>query len=231
MKKIIKFIIIFLVLIIAILSPFIHEGYDMYKRALEEEPISKKLEEIKQKENYTKLEDLPKMYVNAVIAAEDHRFYKHGAIDLLSVARAIINDIKTMSFDEGGSTITQQLCKNIYFTQEKKIERKIAEIFMARRLETECEKDEILELYVNTSYFGSGCYTIKDAANTYYNKEPSELTDGECIMLAGIPNAPAIYAPNANYELSMERKRQVINKMVEYGYLSQEDAEKIMKEN
>ena len=231
MKKIIKFIIIFLVLIIAILSPFIHEGYDMYKRALEEEPISKKLEEIKQKENYTKLEDLPKMYVNAVIAAEDHRFYKHGAIDLLSIGRAIVNDIKTMSFDEGGSTITQQLCKNIYFTQEKKIERKIAEIFMARRLEIECEKDEILELYVNTSYFGSGCYTIKDAANTYYNKEPSELTDGECIMLAGIPNAPAIYAPNANYELSMERKRQVINKMVEYGYLSQEDAEKIMKEN
>ena len=231
MKKIIKFIIIFLVLIIAILSPFIHEGYDMYKRALEEEPISKKVEEIKQKENYTKLEDLPKMYVNAVIAVEDHRFYQHGAIDLLSIGRAIVNDIKTMSFDEGGSTITQQLCKNIYFTQEKKIERKIAEIFMARRLEIECEKDEILELYVNTSYFGSGCYTIKDAANTYYNKEPSELTDGECIMLAGIPNAPAIYAPNANYELSMERKRQVINKMVEYGYLSQEDAEKIMKEN
>ena len=231
MKKIIKFIIIFLVLIIAILSPFIHEGYDMYKRALEDEPISKKVEEIKQKENYTKLEDLPKMYVNAVIAVEDHRFYQHGAIDLLSIGRAIVNDIKTMSFDEGGSTITQQLCKNIYFTQEKKIERKIAEIFMARRLEIECEKDEILELYVNTSYFGSGCYTIKDAANTYYNKEPSELTDGECIMLAGIPNAPAIYAPNANYELSMERKRQVINKMVEYGYLSQEDAEKIMKEN
>lgn len=231
MKKIIKFIIIFLVLIIAILSPFIHEGYDMYKRALEDEPISKKVEEIKQKENYTKLEDLPKMYVNAVIAVEDHRFYQHGAIDLLSIGRAIVNDIKTMSFDEGGSTITQQLCKNIYFTQEKKIERKVAEIFMARRLEIECEKDEILELYVNTSYFGSGCYTIKDAANTYYNKEPSELTDGECIMLAGIPNAPAIYAPNANYELSMERKRQVINKMVEYGYLSQEDAEKIMKEN
>ena len=178
--------------------------------------------------SYSKIEDLPKTYINAVISAEDHRFYKHNGIDLISIGRALYHDLKNKNFDEGGSTITQQLAKNIYFTQEKKIERKIAEIFMAFKLESELKKDEILELYLNTSYFGRGYYTIKEASMGYFNKEPINMTDYESTLLAGIPNAPSIYSEDMN--LAHERQRQILDLMVEYEYLSNEEKEKILEE-
>ena len=226
------FVILFLLLIVVgcIAYPFVKNGYQMYKEAINEVPLQEKIEEIKSKENYTELSELPQMYINAVIAVEDRRFYLHNGIDLISIGRAVINDIKAMSFVEGGSTITQQLCKNVYFTQDKKIERKIAEVFMAFEFEKECEKDEILELYINTSYFGNGYDTVKEASIGYFNKLPSELTDSECIMLAGIPNAPSVYAPNVNPDLAKQRQKQVINKMIECGYLTQEQADKIISE-
>lgn len=226
------FVILFLLLIVVgcITYPYIKDGYQMYKEAINKVPLQEKIEEIKSKENYTELSELPQMYINAVIAVEDRRFYLHNGIDLISIGRAVINDIKAMSFVEGGSTITQQLCKNVYFTQDKKIERKIAEVFMAFEFEKECEKDEILELYINTSYFGNGYDTVKEASIGYFNKLPSELTDSECIMLAGIPNAPSVYAPNVNPDLAKQRQKQVINKMIECGYLTQEQADKIISE-
>lgn len=146
----------------------IGNGYDMYKEAISQMPLTEKVEEIKEKENYTKIEEVPQMYKNAVIAVEDHRFYKHHGIDLIAICRATINDIKAMDFVEGGSTITQQLSKNIYFTQEKKITRKIAEIFMAFKIEKNYNKDEILELYLNTSYFGDGYYTVGGACKRIF---------------------------------------------------------------
>ena len=155
--KVLKKIIFIVVLVsISIGLLFVGSGYDMYKKAIEETSIEDKIAEIKSKENYTKISELPQMYKNAVISVEDHRFYKHNGIDIIAIGRAAFNDIKAMSFVEGGSTITQQIAKNIYFTQEKKIERKIAEVFMAFKIEKNCDKDEILELYLNTSYFGDG---------------------------------------------------------------------------
>ena len=100
---------------------------------------------------------------------------------------------------------------------------------MAAELEKSCEKNEIIELYANTSYFGDGYYTVKDACNGYFNKELSEMTDYECIMLAGIPNAPSVYAPTKNPDLTKQRTKQVIRKMVEYGYLKQKEADKLLK--
>ena len=168
------------------------------------------------------------MYINAVISVEDHRFYQHGGLDIIAIGRAVINDIKAMSFVEGGSTITQQLAKNVYFTQEKKLERKIAEVFMAFDFEKALEKSEILELYLNTSYFGDGYNTVKEASRGYFGKEPKDLTDGECIMLAGIPNAPSVYAPTQNMDLAKQRQKQVALKMVEYGYLTEKQMEDIL---
>lgn len=133
-----------------------------------------------------------------------------------------------MSFVEGGSTITQQLSKNVYFTQEKKLERKIAEVFMSFDFEKVLEKSEILELYLNTSYFGDGYKTVKEASRGYFGKEPKDLTDGECIMLAGIPNAPSVYAPTKNMDLAKQRQKQVALKMVEYGYLTEKQMEEIL---
>lgn len=231
MKKLLKYFIVILLIVVAIVSPFIYNGYTMYKEALQETPLEVKIAQIKEKDGYATYDEIPIMYLNAVIAVEDRRFYTHRGVDPVSIGRAVINDIKTMSLAEGGSTITQQLCKNIYFTQEKKLERKVAEAFMAIELEKELKsKDEILELYANTSYFGGGCYTIKDAARYYYDKELDELTDSECIMLAGIPNAPAVYAPDVNPELAKQRQMQVINKMIQYGYLTQEKADEIIGE-
>ena len=200
----------------------------MYKTAIEETPLEDMVAEIKSKENYTTIDEMPQMYINAVISVEDHRFYDHGGIDIIAIGRALINDIKAMSFVEGGSTITQQLAKNAYFTQDKKITRKIAEVFMAWDIEEAYEKDEILELYLNTSYFGNGYYTVKEASRGYFGKEPQEMTDSECIMLAGIPNAPSVYSPTENPDLAKQRQRQVADSMIENGYLTEEEAEKIL---
>lgn len=230
MKKLFKCMFWICIICLAVVSPFINSGYTLYKEALEEIPISEMLKEIQSKEYYIKLEDVPEIYKNAVIAVEDRRFYTHTGVDLISIGRAIITDIQTMSLKEGGSTITQQLCKNIYFTQEKKFERKIAEIFMAFELEKQLEKDEILELYINTSYYGSGCYTLREASLEYFEKEPMELNESQCILLAGVPNAPAIYAPNVNLELSIQRQKQVIDKMIDCGYITEEEVNKILEQ-
>ena len=234
MKKVIKKIlfIVFILVIIAVSIGLmvVQSGYNMYKEALEQVSLDDKIESIREKDNYTKIEDVPQIYIDAVISVEDHRFYKHNGIDLIAIGRATINDIKEWDFVEGGSTITQQLAKNIYFTQEKQITRKIAEVFMAFDIEKNYEKDEILELYLNTSYYGDGYYTIKEACKGYFNKELNEMTDYECILLAGIPNAPSIYAPTKNPELAKQRQRQVMNKMIENKYLTQEEADEILKQ-
>ena len=159
-KKVI-FVIVFVSISIGLLV--VGNGHDQYQEALKQIPLSEKIAKIQEKENYTKIEEIPNMYKNAVIAIEDHRFYQHNGIDLIAIGRAAIHDIRAMSFVEGGSTITQQLAKNMYFTQEKKMTRKIAELFMTFEIEKNYKKDEILELYFNTSYFGDGYDTVKEA--------------------------------------------------------------------
>ena len=229
-KVIIKTILLILGIILLVGLVLGGIGYNTYKQALEEMPLNEKVEKIRKDKNYAKIEELPQIYIDAVIAVEDKRFYSHKGIDPISLGRAIVNDIKAMSFVEGGSTITQQLAKNIYFTQKKQIIRKVAEAFMSIEIEKNYDKNEILELYLNTSYFGDGCYTVKEAANHYFDKEPSEMTDYEATLLAGIPNAPSVYAPTKNLELAHKRQKQVLNKMIENGSLTEEEAEDIENE-
>ena len=229
MKKIIIRILLVIILIVAIIAGIItYKGYTIYKNALDEISVADKVSEIQADENYTKIEDLPQFYLDAVVAVEDHRFYDHGAIDPIAIARAFWTNIKSFELREGGSTITQQLAKNIYFTQEKTALRKIAEIFMAFEIEKNCDKDEILELYVNTSYFGDGYYCVKEAANGYFDKEPIDMNEYESSMLAGIPNAPSVYAPTKNPDLASQRQRQVLERMVEYEYITEDKKNEIM---
>ena len=230
--KILKRIIFIVVLIsMSIALLFVGNGYDMYKKSIEETSVEDKIAEIKDKENYTNFSELPQMYKNAVIAVEDHRFYKHNGIDIIAIGRSAFNDIKTMSFVEGGSTVTQQLAKNIYFTQEKKIERKIAEVFMAFEIEKNCDKDEILELYLNTSYFGDGYYCVAEASRGYYKKEPKDMNRNEASMLAGIPNAPSAYCPTKHLDLAKKRQNQVLDKMVRYEFITAKEKEEILNES
>ena len=223
-KKIIGFILLILIIIISI---YIGVGYKMYENALQEKPINEKINSIKNQKNYTTYEELPQSYIDAVIAVEDHRFFKHKGVDPIAIIRAVYNNIRVRELREGGSSITQQLCKNIYFNQNRKLTRKIAETFMAIKIEKECSKEEIFELYVNTSYFGDGYYKVGDASKGYFNKKPIDMNIYECTLLAGIPNAPSVYAPTKNLDLAEQRQRQVINKMVEYGYLTIKEADNI----
>ena len=204
------------------------QGYSLYAEALEEKPLEQRVAGQRAQPGYTELEDLPETYLKAVIAVEDHRFYEHGGIDLLAMGRALWNDLRTWSFAEGGSTITQQLAKNLCFSQEKSVVRKAAEVFAAWDLERRYSKDEILELYVNSIYFGSGCYNVGSASETYFGKEPKEMTDSECTMLAGIPNAPSVYDPTANPDLALQRQRQVVERMVAEEFLTDGQAAAIL---
>jgi len=230
MKKVLKVLLVIFLILSSIAILFIGQGYKMYKDAIKEVSLEEKIQSIKSKESYTPISEVPQMYIDAVVAVEDHRFYKHHGIDIIAICRAVFNDVKAFSFVEGGSTITQQLAKNLYFTQEKKITRKIAETFMAFKMEKKYEKADILELYINTIYFGNGYYNIKDAAMGYFGKLPKDMTDSECIMLAGIPNAPSVYALTANPDLAKQRQKQVIAKMIKYGNLTEEEAKNILED-
>jgi len=210
----------------AFTAVFAFWGYNMHRLAVEKVPPSQ-MAKMLRGENFVTIDDLPQFYIDAVICAEDKRFYSHYGVDPKAILRAVAHDIKVMSPEQGGSTITQQLAKNFYYDREKRLERKFAEIFTAAAIEKEFSKDEIFELYVNSIYFGDGYYGIYDAAEGYYGKTPAELTEYECAMLAGIPNAPSVYSLTENPDLAKQRMKQVLDCMTEEGKLTEEEAEKI----
>ena len=224
MKFFWKILIILLVLVIILFSIFFLIGYTTYSKALDEKPLVERIEEVTNMEHFVKFDDMADYYRNAVIAIEDHRYYEHGPIEFRSIARALFNNIRAWDFVEGGSTITQQVAKNIILSQEKTLSRKLAEVIAAFDLEKNYSKNEIFELYVNTANFGNGYIGIYEASMGYYNKEPKDLDLNEASMLAGVPNAPSVYAPNINPTLAKQRQTQVINAMVQYGYISNEQA-------
>ena len=219
-KKLFSFIILIILIIITIIG---FNGYKMYKNAITETPIENKINEIKNMSNYTKLDNISKDLINAIIAVEDHRFYNHKGIDLISTTKAIFTNLKQKELVTGGSSITQQLAKNMYFSQEKTFSRKFAEIFIVSYLEENLKKDEILELYLNTIYYGNGYYGIGEAAVGYFDKTPSELTFNEATILAGLPNAPSAYSLTEHPDLAKKRQQQVLDSMIKYKYITQKE--------
>lgn len=220
-------LIVFLIILIVGSVIFLN-GYKLYKTTIDEISLQDKIAEIKSSDTYVSIKDVPTYYADAVIAVEDHRFKDHGAIDIIAIARAIVSNIQSKELNEGGSTITQQVAKNLYFiTEDDVVSRKIAEILVGIDLEKNYSKDDILEFYINTIYFGEGYYGIKEASNGYYKKDPKDLSLYEATLLAGVPNAPSVYAPTINPDLAKSRQGKVIRSMVEYGYLSEEEANKI----
>ena len=231
MKIFRKILLILFILLLLVMTFAFLIGYGYYSNTLHEKSLTERVEEITSKEHYLSFDKLPKNYLNAVVAVEDHRYYNHGPIDPIGIARAIYTNIRDGEFDEGGSTITQQVAKNVIFNQDKTLIRKLGEVFGAFDLEKNYSKEEILALYVNSCYFGDGYYCIYDASMGYFNKEPKDLNLDEASMLAGIPNAPSVYAPTVNPDLAKKRQAHVLNKMVEYGYISQEEADQVKNSN
>lgn len=230
MKIFRRVLLILLIIFVVILSILFFVGYGYYSNVLKEKPLVDRISEVTSKENFVKFDNMSKDYINAVIAVEDHRFYDHGPVDFIAILRAIFTNIKENEFEQGGSTITQQVAKNIIFTQERTLSRKLGEVFGAYDLEKNYTKNEIFELYVNTAYFGDGYYGIYAASKGYFNKEPKDLSLYEASMLAGIPNAPSIYAPTVNPELAKQRQKIVLNSMLTYGYISESDKSKVLDE-
>lgn len=168
---------------------------------------------------------VPPNLQNAFIAAEDNRFYDHIGIDPIGIVRAVITNFTNRGIAQGGSTITQQLAKNAFLSQEQTLKRKIQEAMLALEIERKYSKKEILEMYMNQIYFGQGAYGIQTAAKTYFDKDVSELTLKQCAMLAGLPKSPNYYSPFNNLNEAKNRTNTVIDQMVKYGYISQTDGE------
>lgn len=167
-----------------------------------------------------KIEQVPLNLQNAFVAIEDNRFYEHNGVDPRGLLRAVYANIRDQEIAEGGSTITQQLAKNAYLTQERTIKRKIQEVFLALQLEKQYTKQEILEMYLNQIYFGQGAYGVQAAAKTYFNKNVEELTLAECALLAGIPKSPNYYSPFNNLQAAKERRNTVLEQMVKYHFIN-----------
>ncbi len=161
------------------------------------------------------IEQLPDHVKMAFVATEDRRFYNHSGIDVQGIFRAAAKNIITMSKAQGASTITQQLARNLYLSNEKTIKRKVDEMFISVGLEQNFTKDQILELYVNQIYFGSGVYGIGAASNLYFNKDVEDLTVGEAALLAGLPKAPSTYSPSNDPEAAKTRRNVVLKLMLD----------------
>lgn len=229
MKLIKRIITLMVILVLAISVYIVYDGYRYHKTTVEQLPIEDAVEALKAKENYTVKEDIPDVYFKALVAVEDRRFYKHKGFDAIGTTRAFVNDIKAKKLLEGGSTITQQLAKNLYYPIDSTLKRKVAEMFTAFEIEKNYSKGEILELYVNCIYYGSGYYSIYDASVGYFGKYPSELNSFEATLLVGIPNAPSVYSLDVNPELALERQVQVINAMIECEYIDEDSAKLILE--
>ncbi|QOR67353.1 PBP1A family penicillin-binding protein [Cytobacillus suaedae] len=168
-------------------------------------------------------EEVPNHVVNAVISVEDHRFYKHNGIDYLGILRAMFRNILAGEVVEGGSTITQQLTKNVFLTNDQTLSRKWEEYFLAQKIERTYSKNEILEMYLNQIYFGEGAWGIRNAAELYFGKKVQELTINESAILVGLIKAPSRLSPLKNFEKSMERRDIVLTLMHQHGYITEEE--------
>lgn len=189
-------IIIACVALLVKVVPIAITGYDMYQDAIQQTSIPHKIEQLKTDETYVTIDTISPIFLEQVIQSEDRLFYDHIGINLISTARAMLKNISVGSTVEGGSSITQQLAKNMYFSFEKRYERKVAELFVAFDLESLLEKEDILELYCNIAYFGEGCYGIKEATNHYYGIEPIEMTAEQASVLVHTLKSPNSYNPN-----------------------------------
>jgi len=203
MKRILKTIagaMAVLMVLGAIISvPTVIRGYNMYKNAVDRVSVEQKVAEIRGSRDYVALNDISTAFKRGIVHSEDRRFYRHHGYDLVGIGRAIISDVAAGAMVQGGSTITQQLAKNMYFADNRTLARKVAEILVARQLEKHYTKQEILELYCNAIYYGQGCVGLKEASRHYYRVDPSQLEGDQAARLIYTVRCPEYYNPSTNF--------------------------------
>ncbi|MBQ8604296.1 MAG: transglycosylase domain-containing protein [Oscillospiraceae bacterium] len=200
MKKFVKRLICFLLVVITVMGtlsfPVIKNGYSLYVQAVTETPVDMKVSRIKSGDAYTPYEEISPVFVDRLVQSEDRRFYKHFGFDIISLSRAVVANVFSGSYSQGGSTLTQQLAKNMYFSFDKQLERKVAELFVAFDLERMYSKEEILALYCTLAYFGQNCYGVKQAAAYYYGITPMQLDETQSQQLVETLKAPSVHNPS-----------------------------------
>lgn len=232
MFKIIRNIFLISLLILGIVIGIIGGmGYVDYQEIVKQETINDKVNDLRENEHYVKIDQISPDFLHAVVAIEDHRFYEHGGIDYISLVRITLANVMAKEILGGGSTITQQLAKNLYFMDSNKFTRKVSEAFVAKELENNYSKDEILEMYVNIIYYGDNYYGIQQAAQGYFNVAPSNLSLAQASMLAGLPQAPSVYALSSNNKETYKRQEEVLKAMIKYEYISNDEFLKALKES
>ena len=174
--------------------------------------------------DYMPIDLLPKHVIDAVVATEDHRFFEHWGLDPVGLGRAMLTNLRAGRYAQGGSTLTQQLAKNLFLNSERRLGRKVEELYLAFWLEIRLSKKDILELYLNRVYFGGGAYGIEAAARRYFNKSARDLTVIEAAVLSGVLKAPSKFSPLSSPPLARARARIVVQKMLKAGYLGEEQA-------
>jgi penicillin-binding protein 1A len=179
---------------------------------------------------YVDIPDTPKLLINAILSAEDERFYEHGGIDFLGIMRAVLGNIVTGHLQSGASTITMQVARNFFLTTQKTFTRKFNEILLSYKIEKSLTKDQILSLYINQIYLGQRAYGFAEAAETYFGKPLDKLTIAEYAVLAGLPKAPSAYNPVVNPKRSHEREVYVLGRMLKHGYISEEQYQKAINQ-
>lgn len=197
MKKFLfKIIFLLIIAVTGFCGYYGYLGYQMYQDKIQEMPLKQRVEQLKNKEDYVTLDQISPIYQKAVLESEDRRFYKNGPVDYYGLARATFTNLTTFSFKEGGSTITQQLSKNLCLSFEKDLSRKFAEVFIARDLEKMYSKDEILEMYLNITYLGEGNYGIQAASQYYYHIDAIDLNKQQSDILVKTLKRPSVYNPS-----------------------------------
>ncbi len=227
--KIIKRVLLYLVLLFVFaIGALGIAGYMEYRDALKEMPLSEKIEKIRKQPDYVTYDEIAPYLLDATVSVEDKRFYTHGGIDYLATARAIASNVFYNGIVSGGSTITQQLAKNLYFGYEPSVVRKAAEIFMAKDLEEHYTKEEILELYVNVINYGDNHIGIKQAAEGYFQIAPSALNLDQASLLAGIPQSPSNYQLSNHETVARKRQKVVLEAMLRDGKITEQQYEEMI---
>lgn len=223
-KKLKKVLIaFFLVLAIAASGVFI-AGFNLYRQKIESTPLPVAVEPYISSERYSPFEEIDPDFVDAVVAIEDKRYFKRDGYDWIALFRAIINNYRAKRFVEGGSTIGEQVAKNLYFYgEERGLLEKIAEVFLMNAIEDAYSKEDVFALYASMNYYGDGYWGLKEASRGYFEKQCNDLSIPEAAILAGIPNAPAILQLSTGYDKAKDRQEKILKKMLEEGYISEDE--------
>lgn len=234
MKKILHIFLVVVAILSIGLASLAFYGYIQFQRfSTQTGSLTTLVEQVESSDAHVDYHDLPNTLVRATVSIEDHRFFEHDGVDTIGLIRALLSQINENLVKSGGSTITQQLAKNLYGQYDSNLSWKMAEFFFARELESHYSKSEIFALYVSVINYGNGYTGIKQASEGYFGKEPADLSDAQCTILAGIPQVPSKYAlvSSENVEAAKKRQKLVLAAMVEYKYLNQTQADEVYAES